>query len=267
MMKILTIGANAFRPFEWKSRLKASMVHATISLAVAALVALLVFGLWFPGDYRQFSGGTELFELVVGVDLVIGPCITFAVFSRSKSLRAFGIDFAVIAALQLSALAYGLQMVSISRPVAMALEEDRFRVVSALDVYEPELALASPEYQTMSLTGPKLVRSVLPADPVGRSDALTLAFRGHDIGTRPLLWRPWNDTARAEALAHARPVSTLAKKPAVDQLALAHAVAATGLGAEQLVFIPMITFRGDWVALLDAKSGNLMGFAQADGFS
>ncbi len=266
-MKIRAFAAPVVGRIEWKSRFKASLIHATISLLVAALVGLLVFGLWFPGDYRQFSGGTELFELVVGVDLVIGPCITFAVFNRRKSLRALSFDFGVIAVLQLAALAYGLQMVSISRPVAMALEEDRFRVVSAMDVYEPELPLASLEYRSLSITGPKLVRSVMPTDPVGRSEALTLAFRGHDIGTRPLLWHPWNDAAREEALAHARPLSSLSNKPTVDQRALSLAVRATGMRAEQLVFVPMITFRGDWVALLDAKNGKLVGFAQADGFS
>ncbi len=30
--------------------------------------------------------------------------------------------------------------------------------------------------------------------------------------------------------------------------------------------MPMITFRGDWVALLDAAKGDVVGFAPFDGF-
>ncbi len=64
-------------------------------------------------------------------------------------------------------------MVSISRPVVLALEEDRFRVVAASGVYEKELPAALPEFRSLSLTGPRLVRSVLPTDPVKKSEALS----------------------------------------------------------------------------------------------
>jgi hypothetical protein len=253
-------------PFDWRSRARPALIHLAASLAVAIAVAAVVFALWYPGVYRTLSGGTELFLLVVGVDWALGPLITFVIFDRSKPLNELRRDVAVVIALQLAALGYGLHMVSISRPVVLALEEDRFRVVPASGVYEKELPAALPEFRSLSLTGPRLVRSVLPTDPVKKSDAVTMGLSGYDIGARPALWQPWDDKARAEAVSHAKPLTALAQRYPDRRAELDAAATATGRAAQALVYIPMITFRGDWVALLDAVKGDVVGFAPFDAF-
>jgi hypothetical protein len=252
--------------FDWRSRFRPALIHLAASLAVAIVVAAMVFALWYPGVYRTLSGGTELFLLVVGVDWALGPLITFVIFDRRKPLNELRRDVAVVIALQVAALGYGLHMVSISRPVALALEEDRFRVVPASGVYEKELPAALPEFRSLSLTGPRLVRSVLPTDPVKKSESLDLGLSGFDIGARPALWQPWDDKARAEAVSHAKPLVALAQRYPDRRAELDGAVSATGRTAQALVYIPMITFRGDWVALLDAAKGDVVGFAPFDGF-
>lgn len=251
---------------DWPSRLKPALVHLAASAVLAALVAAVVFGLWFPGAYREFSGGTELFMLVVGVDWALGPLIMLVIFDRRKPLAELRRDVAIVVALQLAALGYGLHMVSISRPVVLALEEDRFRVVPASGVYEKELPTARPEVRSLSLTGPRLVRSVAPTDPDKKFESISLGLSGHDMGTRPGLWRPWDAAARTEALAHAKALTVLARRHPDRHSELDAAVSATGMPALALVYLPMITFRGDWVALLDAAKGDVLGFAPLDGF-
>jgi hypothetical protein len=251
---------------DWASRLRPALIHLAASAALAALVAAVVFDLWFPGAYRQFSGGTELFMLVVGVDLALGPLITLVIFDRRKPLAELRRDVAIVIVLQLAALGYGLHMVSISRPVVLALEEDRFRVVAVSGVYVKELPAARPEFRGPSLTGPRLVRSVTPTDPNKKFESISLGLSGYDIGARPSLWQPWDGEARAEALAHAQPLTTLARRYPDRHSELDAAVAAAGLPASALVYLPMVTFRGDWVALLDAAKGDVVGFAPLDGF-
>ena len=226
----------------------------------------LVFGVWFPGAYRQLSGGTELFMLVVGVDLALGPLITLVIFDRRKPRAELRRDVAIVIALQLAALGYGLHMVSISRPVVLALEEDRFRVVAASGVYEKELAEALPEFRSLSLTGPRLVRSVTPGAPDKKFESVSLGLSGYDTGTRPSLWQPWDAGARTEALAHAKALAMLAQRYPNRRTELDAATSATGRTVQALVYLPMITFRGDWVALLDAAKGDVVGFAPFDGF-
>ena len=83
--------------FQWRSRLRAAAIHLALSVAVAGLAGLLVFALWYPYPYREISGGRELFLLVVAVDIVIGPLITFAVFNRAKPVAELRRDLAVVA--------------------------------------------------------------------------------------------------------------------------------------------------------------------------
>ena len=254
------------RSFNWPFRYKAGLIHLAASIALAIILAAVIFALWFPGAYRSMSGGSELFALLVSVDVAIGPLITLAIADSRKTRLHLGLDIAVVVVLQLAALGYGLHTLSISRPVALALEDDRFRVIAALDVYRPELPTAAPEFQRLSLTGPRLLRSLVPADPKGKSDALKIAMQGYDVGSRPALWRPWDDKARAEALAHAKPLAALMKRYSKGQAEFAAAIDKTGRPADKLVYIPTITFRGDWVTLLDATSGDVVGFAPFDGF-
>lgn len=110
----------------WKDKFRAAGIHLSVSLAVAALAAWLVFGLWYPYPYREISGGRELFMLVTAVDVVLGPLMTLVVYNRTKSRREKLLDFSVIGALQIAALCYGLWTVAQSRPVHMVFGYDRF---------------------------------------------------------------------------------------------------------------------------------------------
>ena len=60
-------------------------IHLGATLLIAGFAATLVFGVWYPYPYRSISGGLELFALVVGVDLVIGPMLTAVVFNPAKT--------------------------------------------------------------------------------------------------------------------------------------------------------------------------------------
>jgi hypothetical protein len=257
---------NSSSSFDWRVRAKAALIHLTANACVAAAVAALVFVIWYPWPYHDLSGGTELFGLVVGCDVVLGPVITFVIFNRRKPRSELVRDLGIVVALQLVALGYGLHMTFVARPVALALEEDRFRVVAVNDVVESELPHAQEGMRSLSLTGPRLVYTSVPDEPAKRSEALSLALRGHDIGTRPSLWKPWDANARRAAVAKAKSVLQLMKRRPEYRTVIDAAVQRAARPAQTLVYIPMITFRGDWVALLDSSSGEVVGFAPVDGF-
>lgn len=249
--------------FDLPARLKAAGVHLLISSAVAALAAGLVFLLWYPGIYRLMSGGRELFLLVTSVDVVLGPMLTFAVFNLKKGWPHLRRDLAVIAAIQLVALAYGLNTVYEARPVAMVFEVDRFRVVTAVDVYRLDLPEALPKYRTLPLNGPWLLVAELPEAVEERNKALFMAVGGVDIGQRPKYWRPF-DEGRAVALARARPIEALMKKYPERAPEIQATLTEARLTTASARFLP-ISARGDWIAVLD-PSGEVTTFLQADGF-
>jgi hypothetical protein len=247
------------------NRYKAAGMHLAWSACVAIVAALMVFALWYPWPYRELSGGQELFLLVVSVDIVMGPLLTLAVFNPEKARKVMFRDLAVIVAFQLGALAYGLHTVYIARPVALVLENARFRVISYADVAHEELEKADVEVRSLSLSGPLVMGTREPKDQTEKINSVELALNGVDIGQRPSFWQPYSRSAQT-ALKQARPVAGLYQYYKNSGPLLDQAVARTGRPAAQLKFLPVISFRGDWSALLDAQSGEVVGFVPLEGF-
>ena len=250
-------------PFDLRSRLLAAGVHLALSAGVAGLAALLVFGLWYPMPYREISGGRELFFIVVAVDVVLGPLITFAVFDRRKPRSELVRDLAVVCALQLAGLGYGLYTSYTVRPVVAALEVDRLRVVRAIDLAEADLSLAPAEWRQLPWRGVHLLATRKPS-PSEQLEAIDFALAGVDLGMRPQFWLPAERTAALMAQA-GKPLAELQRRHPSRSAELAKYVAATGLPAEQLEFLPMMSRSTDWVALIDTN-GSVVGHAPFDGF-
>lgn len=251
--------------FNLRERLRPAGWHLAASLAVAAVVATLVFGLWFPGAYRTMAGGRDLLVLIMAVDVVLGPVLTFTVYNTGKTRGHLRRDIATIAVLQLAALGYGLQTVYQARPVALVFEQDRFRVISAAEVLIEELPKAAPEFRRLSLSGPKLMAVRKAEAGAERSAALmAAALDGVDTSQRPTFWVPYGVHERGVATKAGRPLSRLIEQypdagPAINLL-----LADWGLTQTSAVFLP-IRARGDAVAVLTPE-GAIAGFLPYNGF-
>lgn len=248
-----------------RQRAAAAGAHLAISALLAVCAGVLVFTLWYPGSYRTLAGGLQLFLLVVGIDVVLGPLLTFLVFDlRKKGWPHLRRDLLVIGAIQLSALAYGLHVVHAARPVALVFEVDRFRVITANNVHEPELAQALPAYRHLPLTGPWLLAARLPADADEAQTVLTMGLDGIDVGQRPRFWQPYAD-GKSRALARSKPVESLYQRFPSRQGELDDALARASLDRKTARYLPLMS-RVEWVVLLD-HTGEVRGFAPVDGFS
>lgn len=248
----------------WKARFSAGGAHLAASAAVAGLAAALVLLLWYPAPYADVSGGIGLLSILVAVDVVVGPLLTLAVFDLRKPRAELRRDIAVIVALQLAALAYGLFTVAQARPAVVALEVDRLRVVRAIDLTKEELAKAPEDLRSLQWTGPAFVatRAVTASE---QWEAIDRALAGQDIGMRPDFWLASSRTAAAYAQA-AKPVNVLATRYRERVALLDAAIAGTGLPAERLGFLPILGRSTDWSALVDRESGRVMGYVQLEGF-
>ena len=249
--------------FDLRRRARAAGIHLAISCAIAALAAALVFGLWYPGAYRRLSGGRELFLLVTGVDVALGPLLTFAVFNLKKGWPHLRRDLAIIGALQLAALGYGMHTVFVARPVAMVFEVDRFRVVTAVDIDDDELAKASPPYRTLPLTGPLLVGARKPEKGDESNDALFKGLAGVDLAARPSFWQPYENSIAA-VLQKSRPTTDLLAHYPKEAEALRQELAGMKADPAATRFLPL-TARGDWVVVLD-REAKILGVLRVDGF-
>jgi len=249
--------------WDFGNRLRAAGIHLLISVLVAALAAALVFGLWYPGAYGLLSGGRNLFLLLIAVDILLGPLLTFVVFDLRKGWPHLRRDLAVIGTLQVVALAYGLHTVYVARPIATVFEVDRFRVITAGDVYMPELAKARPEYRNLPMSGPWLIGTRATLKGEEHTDALLKALEGVDIGQRPPFWQPYAESMK-EAVAKSRPIDVLLKRYPLRASEFRARLSEMNADVATARFLPLVA-RGDWAVVLDA-SGEIRGYLQADAF-
>jgi hypothetical protein len=249
----------------WTDRFIASGIHFGISLVIALLAAVLVFGLWYPYPYREISGGRELFFIVVTVDVILGPLITLTVFSRAKPRRELVRDLAVVALLQLSALGYGLWTVFVARPVHLVFEYNYFRVVHAVDVPAELLPQAPQDVTALPLTGPTLLSLRPFKDGKEKMEATMAALNGLSLSARPDLWQPYA-SAKGEIWQTAKPVADLKARFASQAAAIDAAVARSGRTPEELAYLPMVGRKSFWTVLLDPKTAEVLVFMPLDSF-
>lgn len=247
----------------WKDRSRASGIHLCISLVVAGLAAVLVFALWYPYPYRAISGGKELFTLVVAVDVILGPLITFAIFNRAKPWAELRRDLATVGMLQVAGLAYGLWTVSVARPVHLVWEVDRFRVVHAVDIPEELLERVPPALAALPWTGPTLIAARPFRSTRESQDATIAALGGVHIGARPDLWEPY-DAARARVRAAARPVSELKSRFAARAAEVDALLKSAGRSPDSIAYLPMVGRNSFWTLFIDSRTADVVAFMPLD---
>lgn len=249
----------------WRDRLRASAIHLGISLSIAALAALLVFGIWYPYPYREISGGRELFLIVVTVDVILGPLITLAVFNRKKPWTELRRDLAFVGLIQLSALAYGLWTVSVARPVHLVFEIDRFRVVHAIEV-EPELLNRAPKgINAMPWTGPSLLSVRAFKDRNESFEATMAALQGVTIGARPDLWQSYA-AGVPDVLKVAKPVANLKTRFPQQAADIDQVLQKASKSPQTLLYVPMVGRKSFWTVFVDPTTADVLATMPLDSF-
>ena len=248
--------------------------HLLLSVLVTMPIALLVFGVWFPMPYREISGGLVLFALMLGVDVVCGPILTLLLLHPSKSRKALAVDVALIAIVQLGALAYGLHALSQARPLAVVFEVDRFRVVAFADILESDLATAPTWVQPWGLEPPRVLGTRVARTGMEKLGSVDASLQGVESGQRPDWWQDYalsipSVRERAQPLAllqQLNPGRIHAIQAAAGQAAKAPQASETS-SPNAMLWLPLVSRQSmDWVILLDPESLRIRGFVHADGF-
>jgi hypothetical protein len=207
-------------------------------------------------------GGTELFVLVVGSDLALGPLISLVIYNSRKSRRTLIGDYAVVGVVQIAALAYGIFTVAGSRPVYVAFSYDRLEITSARDISEAELAAArDPLYAKLPLTGPRFVAIEVP--DADHNDALFESLNGNEEHMRPKYFVRY-EKQLANIREHAKSIESLQKRLPASKPLLDAAMRDVKIPAERVRWLPVHHFKGFWTALIDIDDGKPVAYADID---
>lgn len=175
------------------NRWKAAAIHLTISLVLAAIVASLLYFLWFPSPYFVAAGASALIMLLMGVDVCIGPLLTLLVVNARKPMRLIRLDLSIIGLMQAIAFGYGIYVISAARPVFVVAEVDRLVIVAADQLDDVDLVKGNrPEFRKRSWTGPVLVGALPPKGDKSADLAMQALHGGKDIDQLPAFYVPYD---------------------------------------------------------------------------
>jgi hypothetical protein len=199
-----------------------------------------------------------LIGLLAGVDACLGPFLTLLVFKAGKPGLKF--DLAVIAALQLGALGYGLYSIFLARPVYVAFTVDRFELVRPVDIPEENLkAVRREEYENLPVTGPKWVAVKRPDDPKERERIMFSAIAGGaDWQSFPQYYVPY-DEMRPTVLERIKPLEPLMSKSDQARRVLDGFGSSRHLELSQVGYLPLRSIKRDQTVLLDKRTASVLG--------
>ena len=163
-------------------RIKAFLVHLVISLIVLAGILYLVVFIWYPPPFFAADGGWQGVRILIGVDLVLGPLLTLAVYNPGKGMGRLRNDLIVIAIIQITALSVGGWVVADQRTRMITFADNRF--VSMTEAQIRESGVTEEVLSTLSGQRPPMAYVRLPDDPGERS-----RFVFSTMGDTPLFKR------------------------------------------------------------------------------
>ena len=232
------------------NRWQAAGIHLGLSATIGVLVLLAMLLVWYPGAYFAAAGGEGLLLILLGVDITLGPLLTLVVFNPRKRLIRW--DLSAIAALQLAALLYGVGVMFAARPVYLVFVVDIFEVVSAPQIDPAELAKAAPPYDSLPITGPRVVGALKPKDPQEAERILFLEVSGRSLAEFPQHYVAYSVTAPAAAK-KGQPLDALRRNVPSSGRALDDVVRKSGHAADSLRFVPVKARFADLVAIVTSE--------------
>jgi hypothetical protein len=179
-----------------KFRLTAFSVH----LLGSACAMLLILGGLYLGWYRwpgwYLTDVLRVVLIMMAVDLVLGPLLTFIVANSSKPRSELTRDIGIIVCVQLVALVYGTYSLWNGRPLYYAFSETVLQQVQAYDIEPADAAQGrgqNPALAPQWYSLPRWIWAPLPNGKEGEDIMSAAVGGGKDVIALPRYYKAWTD--------------------------------------------------------------------------
>ncbi len=174
-----------------KTKFKAFSIHLMLSFFLVTLLLSAVIYFWFPLEYLGISSFKGVTLLIVGIDLIIGPILTFIVYAPGKKSLKF--DLSTIAVFQIIAITYGTFALYQTHPLFVTYKQGMFNLVHANEI---DLDKAKfDQLKVSKFSAGNLAFTQLPKDPKEQADIMMgVDMKGEpDIDQRAEFYEPYEN--------------------------------------------------------------------------
>ena len=245
-----------------KSKIKASFFHFIISLLIVGCVLLLILQVWYPNPFFDISGIASILLIILAVDLVLGPLLTFVIFKPKK--RTLKLDLSVIALVQICALSYGIHTVYQAHPLYVVYAIDRFTPINT-----NEVSLSKIQYDELKkskLSGPTLAYLKKPTDPAEMSRVTMEVLSGKpDIDARAEYYAPFEKHID-DVFTKSLDTKAMLTKPE-HKIILNDFIAKYGKTLDDYAFLPLVGKAKDVLWVFDRNTGKPVDVVQISPWS
>jgi hypothetical protein len=240
-----------------KYRLKMLGWHVFASTCLLLIIVGALYLGWYrwPGWY--LADMLTVLPIAVGVDVVIGPLLTFVIASPTKPRRTLARDIAFIVFVQLVALGYGCTTLWKGRPLYYAYSAKQITVVQASQLTSAAITLAqqhNPELAPHWYSLPRWVYATFPDDGNARAETVRAILNGGSgVTSLPRYYQPWQN-GLPELRKQLLKVDTWQFFSKRDKAVLKQRLVAQGFPADAAVTMPFTGHGAPLLAVFDPQS-------------
>jgi len=249
-----------------KFRLKALGLHLLASTVVLSSILGTLYLGWYHWPGWHLTDVVHVVIVMVGVDVVLGPLLTFTIARSTKPRRELTRDIGMIVAVQLVALVYGTVSLWHGRPLYYAFSESILQLVQAYDIDDQELALArrqKAEFAPHWYSLPRWIWAPLPEDPDERGKIVAAAITGgDDVISMPRYFKPW-EQGLPKLRTELKKVDAVAYFSTGEKKLLKERMRAAGLPTDQLNSMPLTGRGHPLLAVFDPASVKIIAIFRA----
>ncbi len=236
------------------SRWQAFIAHSAISVLIFIVLLSFIIFSWYPGFLFDTDGGWQGLQLILGVDLILGPLLTLIVFKPGKP--GLSKDITLIALVQSTCLTLGTYTIYDQKPLAIVFSDDTFFSVSRGTFTFAEQPLEVLENFTG--TYPKQIFIDLPASKEERKALRKAQLNDGPLHARTTLFRPYLDHFD-KALDWGEINLTSWLQNTENNKNLYNWLSQNNLSIERIALIPYIGRYKQAHLIIDKNNGNIIG--------
>jgi len=237
-------------------RIKAFLIHLGISLVLFLALLYVIVYIWYPPPFFKYDGGWQGIQLIIGVDLVLGPLLTLAVFNVNKARHLLKRDLIIIGVIQVVALIAGSWIVAEQRTRLVILAGNQF--VSMTKTLMDESNISDQTLSSLKERHPAMGYVEMPSDPEARAAFIRSSSSSSPIFKRGDLYRPLTDNVLIDAAQYGYDLNEVAEaapetKPLIDAF-----LKKIGKSSSEVSALPVICRYGEPSMIIDRQTGELI---------